>query len=108
MTWRSSGDHDMGLERSLRNILQRNPDIEGIAVVTTDGNHIASILPDRIKDEDISTISASFAESAALGSGLVQLLKRGNRRPEIYVKSRVGYIIVQTLKENRLLVSLCK
>ena len=107
MTWRSFDYDEEFTEQSLRKILQRNPDIEGLAVVTVDGRHIASILPDWINEESIALISASFAECATLASNLTHQLGQGSLETA-YVKSKFGYVIVRALMSAKLLVFLCK
>jgi predicted regulator of Ras-like GTPase activity (Roadblock/LC7/MglB family) len=107
MMWRSFGYDEEFTEQSLRKILQRNPDIEGLAVVTIDGRHLVSILPEWINEESIALIAASLAECAALASNLSRQCGQGALETA-YIKSRFGYIIVRSLMSERLLIYLCR
>jgi uncharacterized protein len=90
--------------QKLTKILQATPALDGIAVVTTDGLPVASILPS-IAEENL--ISASFADAVSLAVNLTQQPRRG-KLEEVYIKAAFGFVVVTPLSDERLLIYLCK
>ncbi len=86
----------------LRGLRVSSPDIIGAAVVSLDGFLIASIAPSEIDEELVAGMSA-----ALLGAGerISNQLMRSPLR-QIYVKSDKGYVILNSIGEEAVLVLL--
>ncbi len=86
----------------LRGLRVSSPDIIGAALVSLDGFLIASVAPTEIDEELVAGMSA-----ALLGAGeriSTQLMRAALR--QIYVKSDKGYVILNAVGEETVLVLL--
>ena len=86
----------------LRGLRVSSPDIIGAAVVSIDGFVIASIAPTEIDEELVAGMSA-----ALLGAG-ERIATQLMRSPllQIYVKSDKGYVILNAIGQEAVLVLL--
>jgi uncharacterized protein len=86
----------------LRRLRTSSPDIFGAAIVSLDGFLIASVAPSEIDEELVSGMSATL-----LGVG-ERISKEMMAAPlnQIYVKSERGYVILNSVGEDAVLVLL--
>ncbi len=86
----------------LRRLRTSSPDIFGAAIVSLDGFLIASVAPSEIDEELVSGMSA-----ALLGVG-ERISNEMMRAPlnQIFVKSEKGYVILNSVGEDAVLVLL--
>jgi hypothetical protein len=86
----------------LRRLRTNSPDIFGAAVVSLDGFLIAAVAPSEIDEELVSGMSA-----ALLGAG-ERISNEMMRSPlnQIYVKSEKGYVILNSVGQEAVLVLL--
>ncbi|HLY27178.1 MAG TPA: hypothetical protein VKQ72_12610, partial [Aggregatilineales bacterium] len=87
--------HNAGFERlmqALRDILTGQPDFHGLIVVTSDGFHVASILPWDLGEARLAVISASLAALASSASRLALALGRieHDNFAAVYLKASFG------------------
>ncbi|MHA1225873.1 MAG: roadblock/LC7 domain-containing protein [Candidatus Hodarchaeales archaeon] len=92
------------IERILRDVQSRIPDLEGLAVVTRDGLPIASALY-TTTDED--RISAMTAASLSLSERVVIELERGVMEQVIITGSQ-GLVIIRDAGEHAVLVGIAR
>lgn len=92
------------IERILREVQSRIPDLEGLAVVTRDGLPIASALY-TTTDED--RISAMTAASLSLSERVCMELERGNMEQVIITGSN-GIVIIRDSGEHSVLVGIAR
>lgn len=86
----------------LRGLRQASPDIIGSAVVSIDGFVIASVLPSEIDEELVSGMAA-----AMLGVGeRISSELMASRMEQTYVRSEKGYVILNAVGEESVLVVL--
>lgn len=86
----------------LRGLRQASPDIVGSAVVSIDGFVIASVLPSEIDEELVSGMAA-----AMLGVGeRISSELMASRMEQTYVRSEKGYVILNAVGEEAVLVVL--
>jgi predicted regulator of Ras-like GTPase activity (Roadblock/LC7/MglB family) len=78
------------IQEILRLLVNSSPDVEGAAMVTTDGLPLAAVLPHGV-DED--RVSAMAAAALSMGERTVAELARGTLE-QVYVKGNGGYIIL--------------
>lgn len=83
----------------LRNLVTNTPDVEGAAVVSSDGLIVASLLS-QATDED--RVSAMAAAMLALGERTSRELARGPLE-QVYVKGKEGYIVLMNAGEESVL-----
>jgi predicted regulator of Ras-like GTPase activity (Roadblock/LC7/MglB family) len=83
----------------LRTLVTSSPDIEGAALVTTDGLPLASALPQGT-DED--RVSAMAAAALSMGSRTATELRRGTLE-QVYVKGTHGYVVLMQAGEETVL-----
>ena len=74
----------------LRGLVASTPDVEGAAIISTDGLILASALPAGTDEDKVSAIAAALL---ALGERTSQELQRGTL-DQVYVKGSNGYIIL--------------
>jgi predicted regulator of Ras-like GTPase activity (Roadblock/LC7/MglB family) len=91
------------LADALADMLRDSADIEGVAIVGTDGLVYSANVPDRGMDEDM--VGASAATVFGLSNRSVGQLKRGNYTRTL-VQGDDGNIIVSGLNQDTLLVCL--
>ncbi len=90
------------IQEVLRSLRSASPDIIGSAVVSTDGFIVASLLPSEVDEEVVSGMAA-----AMLGVGeriSAELL--GGQMDQTYVRSPNGYILLNAVGEDAVLVVL--
>jgi uncharacterized protein len=74
----------------LRGLVTNAPDIEGAALVSTDGLVMASVLPSGTDEDRVSAMAAALL---SLGERTAQELTRGELE-QVYVKGSHGYVIL--------------
>lgn len=90
------------IQESLRRLRNTSPEVVGSCVVSTDGFIVASMLPGDIDEEVVSAMAA-----AMLGVGeRISTELRGANMQQTYVRSENGYVIVNAVGEDSLLVVL--
>ena len=92
------------IERILRDVQSRIPDLEGLAVVTRDGLPIASAL---YTSTDEDRISAMTAASLSLSERVVIELERGLMEQVIITGSN-GLVIIRDAGEHAVLVGIAR
>lgn len=92
------------IERILREVQSRIPDLEGLAVVTRDGLPIASAL---YSNTDEDRISAMTAASLSLSERVVLELERGVMEQLIITGSN-GLVIIRDAGEHAVLVGIAR
>ena len=92
------------IERILREVQSRIPDLEGLAVVTKDGLPIASAL---YSSTDEDRISAMTAASLSLSERVCMELERGNMEQVIITGSN-GIVIIRDSGEHAVLVGIAR
>lgn len=92
------------IERILREVQSRIPDLEGLAVVTRDGLPIASAL---YTNTDEDRISAMTAASLSLSERVVMELERGIMEQLIITGSN-GLVIIRDAGEHAVLVGIAR
>ena len=92
------------IERILKEVQSRIPDLEGLAVVTRDGLPIASAL---YTSTDEDRISAMTAASLSLSERVVIELERGNMEQLIITGSN-GLVIIRDAGEHAVLVGIAR
>ncbi len=91
------------LAEALQELIEESADIEGAAIVGTDGLVYSAKVPNREMDEDM--VGATAAAVLGLSKRSIQQLKRGNFSRTL-IQGDDGNIIVANLNEDTLLVSL--
>ncbi len=74
----------------LRGLVNNVPDIEGAALVSTDGLVMSSVLPGGTDEDRVSAMAAALL---SLGERTAQELARGELE-QVYVKGSNGYVIL--------------
>ena len=92
------------IERILKDVQSRIPDLEGLAVVTRDGLPIASAL---YTNTDEDRISAMTAASLSLSERVVVELERGIMEQVIITGSN-GLVIIRDSGEHAVLVGIAR
>ncbi len=78
------------MQQILRNLVANTPDLEGAAVVSSDGLTVASVLPAGTDEDRVSAMAAALL---SLGERTAGELERGDLE-QIYVKGDNGYIVL--------------
>ncbi len=78
------------MQQTLRNLVTNTPDLEGAAVVSSDGLIVASVLPAGTDEDRVSAMAAALL---SLGERTAAELERGELE-QIYVKGANGYIVL--------------
>ncbi len=92
------------IERVLREVQSRIPDLEGLAVVTRDGLPIASAL---YTSTDEDRISAMTAASLSLSERVVLELERGIME-QLIISGSNGLVIIRDAGEHAVLVGIAR
>ena len=92
------------IERILREVQGRIPDLEGLAVVTRDGLPIASAL---YTNTDEDRISAMTAASLSLSERVVMELERGIME-QVIISGSNGLVILRDAGEHAVLVGIAR
>ena len=87
------------IHQTLRNLVTNTPDVEGAAIVSSDGLIVASVLAAG-SDED--RVSAMAAAMLSLGERTSRELARGELE-QVYVKGQDGYIVLMRAGADNLL-----
>ena len=91
-------------QEAIANILKeletKSTDIEGAAVISTEGLVIASAMPDKMEEEHVAAISAIVL---SLGERIVFELARGTLE-QVYTKGEKGYVLIFSCGTDALLV----
>jgi predicted regulator of Ras-like GTPase activity (Roadblock/LC7/MglB family) len=74
----------------LRGLVSNVPDVEGAALVSTDGLVMSSVLPSGTDEDRVSAMAAALL---SLGERTAQELTRGELE-QVYVKGGNGYVIL--------------
>jgi uncharacterized protein len=77
-------------QQILRGLVNNVPDIEGAALVSTDGLVMSSVLPGGTDEDRVSAMAAALL---SLGERTAQELARGELE-QVYVKGSNGYVIL--------------
>lgn len=97
-----SGSRVERIQEILRSLRSVSPDIIGSAMVSTDGFVIASLLPNEIDEELVSGMAA-----ALLGVGeRIAAELMGGAMEQTYVRGRQGYVILNAVGAEALLIVL--
>ena len=98
----SAGSRTEKIQDVLRSLRAVSPDIIGSAVVSTDGFIIASLLPSEVDEELVSGMAA-----ALLGVGeRIAAELMGGQMEQTYVRGRLGYVILNAVGADALLIVL--
>jgi len=90
------------IQESLRRLRQMSPEIVGSCVVSTDGFIVASNLPNEVDEEVVSAMAA-----AMLGvSERISMELRNAKMQQTYVRTENGYVVVDAVGGDSLLVVL--
>ena len=90
------------IQEVLRSLRSVSPDVIGSAMVSTDGFIIASLLPNEVDEELVSGMAA-----ALLGVGeRIATELMGGAMEQTYVRGRLGYVILNAVGEEALLIVL--
>ncbi len=78
------------MQQVLRTLVTNTPDLEGAAMVSTDGLVLSSVLPAGTDEDRVSAMAAALL---SLGERTAQELQRGTLE-QVYVRGNSGYIIL--------------
>jgi predicted regulator of Ras-like GTPase activity (Roadblock/LC7/MglB family) len=78
------------IQQVLRMLVNNTPDVEGAAMVTTDGLPLASALPTGADEDRVSAMAAAVL---SMGERTASELQRGTLE-QVYVKGNAGYVIL--------------
>jgi len=78
------------MQQVLRTLVTNTPDLEGAAMVSTDGLILSSVLPSGADEDRVSAMAAALL---SLGERTAQELHRGTLE-QVYVRGNSGYIIL--------------
>ena len=98
----SSGNRIERIQDVLRSLRAVSPDIVGSAMVSTDGFIIASLLPGEADEELVSGMAAALL---GVGERIAGELMGGGME-QTYVRGRLGYVILNAVGPDALLIVL--
>jgi hypothetical protein len=98
----ATGSRVEKIQEILRNLRSVSPDIIGSAMVSTDGFVIASLLPNEIDEELVSGMAAALL---GVGERIAHELM-GGAMEQTYVRGRQGYVILNAVGQDALLIVL--
>lgn len=87
------------IEQALRDLVSGTPDVEGAAVVSSDGLVLSSVLPAGTEEDRVSAMAAALL---SLGERTSKELKRGEL-DQVFVKGDHGYVVLMRIGEENLL-----
>ncbi len=87
------------MEQTLRSLVGSTPDLEGAAVVSTDGLVLSSALPAGVDEDRVSAMAAALL---SLGERTASELTRGALE-QVYVKGDRGYVVLMRAGEESVL-----
>jgi uncharacterized protein len=102
MTNVAGGSRVESIQNVLRSLRSVSPDIVGSAMVSTDGFIIASLLPSEVDEELVSGMAAALL---GVGERIAAELMGGSME-QTYVKGRLGYVILNAVGKEALLIVL--
>jgi len=88
------------IANTLKALEAKSPDIEGSAVISTEGLVIASAMPEEMEEEHVAAISAIVL---SLGERIVSELSRGELE-QVFTKGKKGYVLIISCGSDALLV----
>lgn len=90
------------IQEILRSLRSVSPDIIGLAMVSTDGFVIASLLPNEIDEELVSGMAAAlFGVGECIAAEFM-----GGQMEQMYVRGKQGYVILNAVGQEALLIVL--
>lgn len=98
----AAGNRVEKIQEILRSLRSVSPDIIGSAMVSTDGFIIASLLPNEIDEELVSGMAAALL---GVGERIAHELM-GGAMEQTYVRGRQGYVILNAVGQDSLLIVL--
>jgi uncharacterized protein len=98
----TSGNRIERIQDVLRLLRAVSPDIVGSAMVSTDGFIIASLLPSEVDEELVSGMAAALL---GVGERIAGELMGGTME-QTYVRGKLGYVILNAVGQEALLVVL--
>ena len=98
----ATGNRIERIQDVLRSLRAVSPDIVGSAMVSTDGFIIASLLPAEVDEELVSGMAAALL---GVGERIAGELMGGSME-QTYVRGRLGYVILNAVGPDALLIVL--
>ena len=98
----NSGNRIERIQDVLRSLRAVSPDIVGSAMVSTDGFIIASLLPSEVDEELVSGMAAAMLGAGERIAGELM----GGSMEQTYVRGRLGYVILNAVGHEALLIVL--
>ena len=98
----ATGNRIERIQDVLRSLRAVSPDIVGSAMVSTDGFIIASLLPAEVDEELVSGMAAALL---GVGERIAGELM-GGVMEQTYVRGRLGYVILNAVGPDALLIVL--
>jgi predicted regulator of Ras-like GTPase activity (Roadblock/LC7/MglB family) len=98
----TNGNRIERIQDVLRSLRAVSPDIVGSAMVSTDGFIIASLLPSEVDEELVSGMAAALL---GVGERIAGELMGGGME-QTYVRGKLGYVILNAVGEEALLIVL--
>ena len=89
------------LQNTLKNLQSRLPDVEGVAVASSDGLVMAAHLPSGIEEDRIGAMGAAIL---AIGIRSSSELNRGETE-QVYVKGESGYVMLMNIGNDAVLIT---
>ncbi|HHL73109.1 MAG TPA: hypothetical protein ENJ29_11425 [Bacteroidetes bacterium] len=90
------------MQATLRTFQSNTPDVEGVAVASTDGLIMAGLLPAEIEEDRVGAMCAALV---ALGERSSDELSRGDVR-QVYVKGVNGYVVLMNIGNDAVLITI--
>ena len=87
------------IQVTLRNLVTNTPDLEGAAIVSTDGLIVASVLAAGTDEDRVSAMAAALL---SLGERTAKELARGELE-QVYVKGENGYVVLMNAGQDNVL-----
>ena len=87
------------LESRLHQLRSSTPEIQGAAIVSTDGLSIASALSPDVEEDRVAAMSAAMV---SLGERISAELGRGDLE-QVYIKGKTGYALLTSLGPDAVL-----
>lgn len=89
---------------SLNELCHTTPDVEAVAIISTDGLLLASAMPEHLDGDRVSAMGAALL---SLGERASVELERGELE-QVIVKGKEGYVLLLAAGENNVLVVIAK
>ncbi len=90
------------MQATLRTFQSNTPDVEGVAVASTDGLIMAGLLPSEIEEDRVGAMCAALV---ALGERSSSELSRGEVM-QVYVKGLNGYVVLMNIGNDAVLITI--